>query len=51
MNENISIEEQNRQLFFRALAALESEEEAAAFMEKLCFPKYWKRVKKLPGAF
>ena len=36
MNKSVPIEENNRRLLFRALAALESEDEAAAFFDELC---------------
>ncbi|MCL2107153.1 MAG: YerC/YecD family TrpR-related protein [Oscillospiraceae bacterium] len=36
MNQNVSTEDNNRRLFFRALTVLESKDEAAAFFDELC---------------
>jgi uncharacterized protein YerC len=44
MNEIVSIEENNRRLLFRTLAALESEDEAAAFIMELCYPQEIKNM-------
>ena|GEM_PF-2499045 len=44
MDKSVSIEKNNRRLFFRALAALENEDEAAAFMGELCYPQEIKNM-------